>query len=1049
LTTTNTWDNLQRLTRLDFPDATSITNTYSKLDLVQTVDRMGFTNSFGYDSMRRKILETNANGVVKAYGYCNCGSLTSITNAVGTAVQAVTQYLLDNQANVTNILYSDSYSVTNFYNALQQLTNTVDSAGVSVTNWFDNQGLKYAASNYFGQVFNVTFDILDRTATNVDANGVSTVMTYDNLNRILTRTYPDTGVEQFVYTSGVAGPTSYTNQLLERTLYFYDAAARKTAETNANNEGTEFSYDPAGDLLTRTDGRNQVTTWHYDIYGLPSNKVDNDGNTVLVYHYDPDQRLTNRYSVVKGNTYYSYDKVGNLTKTTYPVSPAISLVYDPLNRLTNMVDAVGTTYYGYDAAGHLLSEDGPWNDDTVSYTYTNRLRTSLSLQAPNSDPWTQTYAYDGARRLTTTASPAGSFGYTYDSTRQLRVRELMLPNSAYITNSYDILAQLLSTELENSGNTILNAHLYGYNVGNQRTNQTFLDNNYQNYTYDKIGQLTSALGKESGGATNRLQEQLQYAYDAAHNLKIRTNNALVQTFIVNDLNELSNIAHTGTLTVAGTSTSPATSVTVNSIGAATYADATFAATNFGVTNGNNMFTAIANDSLGRSATNSITVNLPATNNYVYDLNGNLLSDGYRAFAYDDENELISVTVTNTWMTQFVYDGKMRLRIRKEFTWVAGSWAIYSTDTHYIYDGNLVIQERDFDNVPTVTYTRGNDYGGSLQGAGGIGGLLARSQFQANTPQLVSPHAYYHCDGNGNITALVNSLQLMVAKYQYDPYGNLTSLSGPLAGANVYRFSSKEFYVNSGLYSFGRRFYEPNLQRWLNRDPIGELGGLNLYAYSANNPINAIDAYGTDETTAKSIDALGLAFEGVSETGAAAWTIGVNNASANVTLYTSGWQTGNGSTTIVGTVGTFAKFSSASLTVVGIGYGFDEALTGKQSWVQFGGDTAVSGTAWGLSQSGLTIGGAEAGGPLGFALGLGYFAGGQINNNVPAVSDAAYEAWLLLMGSYDPGAAITNPLFPYDPANVYIDPLFSMGPGNYYLNPYGARMFLLHPFVPCP
>jgi YD repeat-containing protein len=100
------------------------------------------------------------------------------------------------------------------------------------------------------------------------------------------------------------------------------------------------------------------------------------------------------------------------TNITYPVSPAISLAYDALNRLTNMVDAAGTTKYGYDNAGQILSEDGPWSDDTVTYAYNNRLRTSLSLLAPNADPWTQTYGYDGARRLTSTVSPAGSFSYT-------------------------------------------------------------------------------------------------------------------------------------------------------------------------------------------------------------------------------------------------------------------------------------------------------------------------------------------------------------------------------------------------------------------------------------------------------------------------------------------------------------------------------------------------------------------------------------------------------------------------------------------------------------
>jgi RHS repeat-associated protein len=521
-----------------------------------------------------------------------------------------------------------------------------------------------------------------------------------------------------------------------------------------------------------------------------------------------------------------------------------------------MVDAVGTTYYGYDATGRLLSEDGPWNDDTVSYTYNNRLRSSLSLPAPNGDPWSQTYAYDGARRLTTTASPAGSFGYTYDGTRQLQVKKLALPNSAYITNTYDSVARLLSTELENSGNTILNAHVYGYNVGNQRTSQTFLNNNYENYTYDNIGQLTSALGAESGGTTNRLQEQLLYHYDAAHNLSIRTNNALVQTFNVNDLNELSNVTRTGTLTVAGTvgegsSAGNPVSVTISGNGAAAvYSDWTWARTNVTITNGNNTYTAVASDNLGRSSTNSVSVYLPTNNVFMYDLNGNLLNDGYRTFTYDDENELTSVVVSNgvttSTLTSNIYDGKMRRRIRRDYVWGSGTSAWEQTaEMHYIYDGNVVIQERDSNNLPSVTYSRGKDLSGSLQGAGGIEGLLARSDLSTLNSQLST--AFYHCDGNGNVTILINASQAITAKYEYDPFGNILSQSGFLADANTLRFSSKEFDKNSGLIYYLYRFYDSTLQRWPNRDPIEENGGFNLYEYAGNQPAVSNDPFGLDWT----------------------------------------------------------------------------------------------------------------------------------------------------------------------------------------------------------
>jgi RHS repeat-associated protein len=87
----------------------------------------------------------------------------------------------------------------------------------------------------------------------------------------------------------------------------------------------------------------------------------------------------------------------------------------------------------------------------------------------------------------------------------------------------------------------------------------------------------------------------------------------------------------------------------------------------------------------------------------------------------------------------------------------------------------------------------------------------------------SRHDFYFADGNGNITALVDTSQPLSASYRYDPFGNTLSQSGTVASANVYRFSSKEIHPNSGMYYYGYRFYDPGLQRWLNTDPIWEPG----------------------------------------------------------------------------------------------------------------------------------------------------------------------------------------------------------------------------------
>ena len=403
----------------------------------------------------------------------------------------------------------------------------------------------------------------------------------------------------------------------------------------------------------------------------------------------------------------------------------------------------------------------------------------------------------------------------------------------------------------------MDEHSYLYNQGFQRTNQTFQAGNVMNYLYDNIGQLTNATGLESDLATRRLQEQFGYAYDKAWNLSSRTKNALTETFSANDVNELSTISRSGTLTVAGTTTSPAAGVNVSGTGisgsqpAAIYADSTWALTNVTPANGQNTWNASATDANGRSSQASETVNLPSSAGFSYDANGNLLSDGTRSFAYDDENELTSVWVTNAWRSDFLYDGMLRRRIRREFAWSSGAW-LQTNEVHYVCDGLLVLQERWFDpqlSTPTpreaVTYTRGNDLGGDLQRAGGIGGLLARSDSTLLLGGSPSGHAYYHFDGNGNVTCLISMSNSIVALYEYDPFGNTLSKLGTLADANLYRFSSMEEHASSSLYCYAYRLYDETIQRWENRDPIGESGSANLYEFCFDAPMTVVDALGLD------------------------------------------------------------------------------------------------------------------------------------------------------------------------------------------------------------
>ena len=117
--------------------------------------------------------------------------------------------------------------------------------------------------------------------------------------------------------------------------------------------------------------------------------------------------------------------------------------------------------------------------------------------------------------------------------------------------------------------------------------------------------------------------------------------------------------------------------------------------------------------------------------------------------------------------------------------------------------------------------------------GNIGGILART-----TP---SGSVFYGYDGGGNVVTLTNSSGAQVGSYTYDAFGNIVAQTGNAANDNPCRFSTKEQI--GGLYSYGFRFYSPGLGRWINRDPICEAGGTNLYGFVGNNLINMVDGYG--------------------------------------------------------------------------------------------------------------------------------------------------------------------------------------------------------------
>ena len=159
--------------------------------------------------------------------------------------------------------------------------------------------------------------------------------------------------------------------------------------------------------------------------------------------------------------------------------------------------------------------------------------------------------------------------------------------------------------------------------------------------------------------------------------------------------------------------------------------------------------------------------------------------------------------------------------------------------------------------PLVTdYVWGLDLDGTLQGAGGVGGLLAviRSDCAATNAnpnlQLTTYNSQLYFptyDANGNITEYVTTNGKIVAHYDYSPFGETLIESGDLASSFTHRFSTKPWCPVTGLYEYQMRKYRPEIGRWLSRDPIGEQGGLNLLLFCSNFPLSKVDIIGNDNS----------------------------------------------------------------------------------------------------------------------------------------------------------------------------------------------------------
>ncbi len=389
------------------------------------------------------------------------------------------------------------------------------------------------------------------------------------------------------------------------------------------------------------------------------------------------------------------------------------------------------------------------------------------------------------------------------------------------TKQYDYLNRLTSIS-----STPSNAFSYLYNAANQRTMAWNWDSSYWNYNYDSLGQVISG-NKHWVDETPVAGQQFNYTFD---NIGNRTQtqiggdqngaNLRLANYTNNNLNQITSRGVPAFVDIMGDGLAT-NGVTVN--GSNAYRKNEYFRQQLPVTN-----TSAVWDGITVSATNqgSITGHVYVAQNpenYTYDADGNLLSDGRWNYTWDAENRLLSMTSLSgapsgsLLQLTFAYD-YMGRRIQKMVSTNNGSY-IGEYTNKYAYDGWNCVATMSPSFTLSNSFLWGSDLSGSLQGAGGVGGLLKVACYGATTT-----NAFVAYDGNGNVSALISSANgATVGNYEYGPFGELIRCSGSMAKLNPCRFSTKFDDDETDLLYFGMRYLSTSRGGWLNRDPKDEEG----------------------------------------------------------------------------------------------------------------------------------------------------------------------------------------------------------------------------------
>ncbi|MCH6258960.1 RHS repeat-associated core domain-containing protein [Puniceicoccaceae bacterium K14] len=596
----------------------------------------------------------------------------------------------------------------------------------------------------------------------------------------------------------------------EKTTYAYNKMGQRTSISNASGDNGDFPV-----------------YHYYDAYGRleKTEQLRGGGNESEVrYEYDSKTNLLKYKKHYKSSsTYdtetYSYNDLGAMSRVTYPNSKYIDYSY-AINSVSYAGDLTGVSY----------------SDSTPSVTYSS---------------------YDRLGRATQVADATGTRTFTYAANNGLSLSKEDLDNSFY-----------------GSGNDI--------NRFYETDEDDEIEGRYRGFAYDGkdwiIGysSTTGRISSIKGEVENFGARRFDYAYDDYH-VHTVTHGSYQHIREYESWRENLNAVHTkwgssyrsefdvSAFSWAGQIDSATLAYNSNSLAAKygsssniaysyTY-DARSQLTQYDSSYGSVADAVYTYDSAGnRKSSNDVNgyksyganrLNQLTGHSLAYDSAGNQIDDASWDYTYDAGNRL-----TRMWgktgskkVLTFKYDYKGRRVEKKVWNSEISYLLSQNPNTHikFVYDGMSLVAEIDgvSENLRKSFYW-GLDKSNSIGGFGGAMGLLMIQDWTTNA------NYYPSFDLNGNLVALHDESGNWAAWYEYDPFGNVVQSGGSYADENPIGFSSQYTDRETGQVYYGFRYYDPKLGRFGKRDPIGEQGGLNLYRFVNNNPVNSIDIHGLYE-----------------------------------------------------------------------------------------------------------------------------------------------------------------------------------------------------------